>query len=153
MNIIIRNANPSDTGTLVAFNAVMAQETESLELDRERLRKGVESVLADSSKGFYIVAEINGAVVGQLMITYEWSDWRNATFWWIQSVYVLPSHRNHGVFRSLYRYIESSARSQGSVCGLRLYVEKENLRAQKTYEALGMTRSHYQMMEAEIDMM
>jgi ribosomal protein S18 acetylase RimI-like enzyme len=148
MNISIRYAASSDAFTLADFNAAMAQETEALELDRDRLQKGVEALLADASKGFYLVAELDGVVVGQLMITYEWSDWRNAVIWWIQSVYVHPSCRKHGVFRSLYQFVRSLARSKGNVCGLRLYVEKENERAQKTYEALGMTCSHYQMMEA-----
>jgi len=148
MNITIRNAASSDAPLIAEFNEAMAQETETLTLDRERLQKGVEALLADSSKGFYLVAESNNTVVGQLMITYEWSDWRNADFWWIQSVYVHPSYRKHGVFRSLYRYIESLARTRGNVCGLRLYVEKENEHARKTYEALGMTPSHYQLMEA-----
>jgi ribosomal protein S18 acetylase RimI-like enzyme len=149
MDIIIRIAAPADSAVISDYNALMAKETEGIKLDRERLRKGTEALFSDMSKGVYYLAEIDGAVVGQLMITYEWSDWRNATFWWIQSVYVLPEYRNQGIFRALYRYIESLARTRGNVCGLRLYVDDANEIAQKTYEALGMKRSHYKMMEMD----
>jgi GNAT superfamily N-acetyltransferase len=149
MNIITRQAAVSDSVIIADFNAFMAKETENLELDLERLRKGTEALLADSSKGIYYLAETDGKVVGQLMITYEWSDWRNATFWWIQSVFVHPEYRKQGIFRTLYRYVESIARKRGDVCGLRLYVDQSNKRAQNTYEALGMKRSHYQMMEVD----
>jgi len=152
MNIIVRIADVIDAPIITEFNAAMALETERLKLDPERLAAGVKALLVDPAKGFYCIAELNGAVVGQLMITYEWSDWRNATFWWMQSVYVLPVYRKQGVFKALYRYIESLACNQGLVCGLRLYVEQENDRALKTYEALGMTRSHYQMMEVGFKM-
>jgi GNAT superfamily N-acetyltransferase len=149
MNIITRYATFSDAAIIADFNASMAMETENLKLDRERLRKGTEALIADPTKGIYYVAEADGKIVGQLMITYEWSDWRNATFWWIQSVYVHPEYRKSGVFRSLYRYIESIARNRDDVCGLRLYVDQSNERAQQTYEALGMKRSHYRMMDAD----
>ena len=149
MNIIIRVASSSDAALIAEFNAALAMETENLDLDRERVRKGTEALLADSSKGIYHLAEVDGKIVGQLMITYEWSDWRNATFWWIQSVYVLPEYRNRGVFRYLYQSIESLARKRGDICGLRLYVDTSNTHAQQTYEALGMRRSHYQIMDVE----
>jgi ribosomal protein S18 acetylase RimI-like enzyme len=149
MNILIRQATDSDAALIADFNAFMAKETENLDLDRERLRKGTEALIADSSKGIYYLAESDGKVIGQLMITYEWSDWRNATFWWIQSVYVDPEFRQQGIFRSLYRYVESLARERGNVCGLRLYVDKSNVRAQQTYEALGMQCSHYQIREMD----
>jgi GNAT superfamily N-acetyltransferase len=149
MDINIRIAAPADSAVISDYNALMAKETEGIELDRERLRKGVEALFTDMSKGVYYLAEIDGSVVGQLMITYEWSDWRNATFWWIQSVYVLPEYRNQGIFRALYRYIESLARKHGNICGLRLYVDDANKIAQKTYEALGMKQSHYKMMEVD----
>jgi GNAT superfamily N-acetyltransferase len=152
MNCTIRHAISDDADIIAEFNSLMAKETEGIELNRERLQKGTEALFADASKGVYYVAEIDRKIVGQLMITYEWSDWRNATFWWIQSVYVLPEYRKQGVFRSLYKHIESLARQRGDVCGLRLYVESENNRAQKTYEALGMHLSHYRMMEAGIDL-
>jgi len=149
MNILVRQAAASDAVTIADFNAFMAKETEHLVLDRTHLQKGVEAMIADSSKGLYYIAEFDGKVAGQLMITYEWSDWRNATFWWIQSVYVQPEYRKQGIFRSLYRYVESIARNRGDVCGLRLYVDQSNKHAQQTYEALGMKRSHYQMMDVD----
>ena len=152
MNIIIRPASVSDAVIIAEFNAFMAKETENLELDRELLRRGTEALLADSSKGIYYLAETGDKVIGQLMVTYEWSDWRNATFWWIQSVYVLPEYRKNGVFRKLYQYIESLARTRGDVCGLRLYVDTSNKRAQQTYETIGLKRSHYQMMDMDFDL-
>jgi len=144
-----RRATSSDSAIIAEFNAAMAKETENLELNREHLQKGTDALIADSSKGIYFLAETDGKIVGQLMITYEWSDWRNATFWWIQSVYVQPEYRKQGIFRSLYRYVESIARNRGDVCGLRLYVDQSNKHAQQTYEALGMKRSHYQMMDVD----
>jgi GNAT superfamily N-acetyltransferase len=147
---MVRLAAPSDASIIVEFNAAMAKETEGIELNREYLQKGVEALFADSSKGLYYIAESNGKIAGQLMITYEWSDWRNAAFWWIQSVYVRPEYRKQGVFRALYRSIETIARTCGDVCGVRLYVERENDHAQKTYEALGMKHSHYEMMEMDL---
>jgi GNAT superfamily N-acetyltransferase len=152
MTIIIRPATVSDAMTIVEFNALMAKETEDIDLDRERLQKGIISLLADTSKGMYYLAEMGGNVIGQLMITYEWSDWRNATFWWIQSVYVLPEYRKNGVFRKLYQYIESLARTRGDVCGLRLYVDTSNNHAKRTYESIGLKRSHYQMMDMDFDL-
>jgi GNAT superfamily N-acetyltransferase len=149
MNMIVRQAAASDAVTIADFNACMAKETEHLELNHERLQKGVEALIADSSKGLYYLAEVDGKVVGQLMITYEWSDWRNATFWWIQSVYVLLDYRKQGVFRALYQHVASFAKERGDVCGLRLYVEESNKRAQQTYEALGMKLSHYRMMDVD----
>ncbi|RPI06121.1 MAG: GNAT family N-acetyltransferase [Ignavibacteriae bacterium] len=152
MNIVIRQATAADAVLIAEFNALMAKETEDLELDRERLRKGTKALSADPSKGIYYIAEADGTMAGQLMITYEWSDWRNATFWWIQSVYVLPAYRKHGIFRTLYRFVESLARSRGDVCGLRLYVDQSNTRAQQTYAALGMKPSHYQIMDMDIEL-
>jgi GNAT superfamily N-acetyltransferase len=152
MNIIIRPAAVSDAVIIAEFNALMAKETEDIDLDRERLQKGIISLLTDTSKGIYYLAVMGDNVIGQLMITYEWSDWRNATFWWIQSVYVLPEYRKNGVFRKLYQYIESLARTRGDVCGLRLYVDTSNKRAQQTYETIGLNRSHYQMMDMDFDL-
>jgi ribosomal protein S18 acetylase RimI-like enzyme len=149
MSITIRDAALTDAPTIIRFNALMAKETEDLSLDETRLRKGVEAVLLDDSKGFYCVAEIDGRIVGQLMITYEWSDWRNAIFWWIQSVYVEKDVRSKGVFRELYRHVETMARGRKNVCGLRLYVEDHNERAQHTYEHLGMHHAKYRMMEID----
>jgi GNAT superfamily N-acetyltransferase len=146
--ITIRPATRHDAPFLVHGNAEMALETEHLTLDRNRLLKGVEALFDDPARGLYWIAEVDGKPAGQMMITYEWSDWRNGTFWWIQSVYVLPEFRGQGVFKALYRHVEALARdSAGVVCGLRLYVENENRRAQRTYEHCGMKRTLYQMFE------
>ena len=148
-NAIIRRATASDVDSLVSFNAAMARETEDKALDMEPLRAGISALLEDDSLGFYLVAELDGQVAGQLMITTEWSDWRNAHFWWLQSVYILPEHRRKGIFRQLYSHILDEAKRRGNVCGLRLYVERENLRAQQVYVNLGMALSHYDMFEVE----
>lgn len=144
----IRPARPEDLDTLVEFNAAMALETEQLSLDRIRLREGIAQLLADAAKGQYRVAEREGTVVGALMLTREWSDWRCGDWWWIQSVYVRPEARRDGVFRALYESVEGEARARADVCGLRLYVERDNARAQATYAALGMEQTHCQMFEA-----
>ena len=147
MTLTIRRATPADAPVLVAFNAAIAWETEHKRLDPAVLAAGVGAVLADPARGFYTVAERGGEVVGQMMITYEWSDWRNGWFWWIQSVYVAEIARREGVFRVLYRAIEQRAAADPSVIGLRLYFEAENARAQATYRALGMSDTAYGMME------
>lgn len=134
---------------IARFNSMMAWETEALRLDPECVLHGVQAVLEDDSKGFYVVAMGNEEVVGQLMITYEWSDWRNGTFWWIQSVYVTENYRRRGVFRSLYEWVQEQARSNKNVCGLRLYVERDNDRAQRTYQDLGMQVTAYKMLEID----
>ena len=144
----IRTAQKKDIDFLVDFNQAMALETEGKLLDGETLRSGVEAVFADSKKGFYVVAEMGEAIIGGLMITYEWSDWRNSWFWWIQSVYILPEHRGKGIYRMLYDYVKQKADTEKNICGFRLYVEKENENAQKVYEKLGMEASHYLMYEA-----
>lgn len=149
MNVSIRLAAPDDAETIARFNQAMAQETEQRALDFERLRRGVEAVLRDSSKGRYWVAELDGRIVGQLLITYEWSDWRNGAFWWIQSVYVDPAFRRRGVFRALYEHVARQARQEPDVCGLRLYVEQDNQRAQGTYERLGMKPTPYRIYEVD----
>jgi ribosomal protein S18 acetylase RimI-like enzyme len=145
----IRLAIKEDAASLVEFNQAMAIETEGKSLNHETLRSGVESVFTDSKKGFYVVAEDNHAIVGGLMVTFEWSDWRNAWFWWIQSVYILPDYRGKKIYRKLYEFVKNQAESEKNVCGFRLYVEKENLLAQKVYERLGMNVSHYIMYEEE----
>ena len=146
----IRIAEKSDAPALVEFNQAMALETEGKNLDAQILQSGVESVFHDEKKGFYAVAEEDGQIVGGLMITFEWSDWRDGWFWWIQSVYILPRERGRGVYRLLYEFVKERAESQKDVCGFRLYVEKENERAQKVYEKLGMQSSHYLMYEEMI---
>ena len=145
----IRRASALDLDAVVAANLAMALETEGKVLDRETLRSGVESVLGNAGLGFYLVAEREGQVVGQLLITTEWSDWRNAYFWWIQSVYVIPERRRQGVYRALYDQVILEAKQAGNVCGVRLYVDQENLIAQRTYEHLGMAHSHYRLYEVE----
>jgi GNAT superfamily N-acetyltransferase len=147
--VIIRPATLADGDIIARFNAAIALETEHLTLDPDRLLLGVQAVLDNSTKGFYIVAEADGCVVGQIMITYEWSDWRNGVFWWIQSVYVEPVYRKQKIFTQLHRTIEKMAHDDGTVCGIRLYVERENVRAQMTYKNLGMHPTVYEMYETD----
>ncbi|WP_321478257.1 GNAT family N-acetyltransferase [uncultured Paludibaculum sp.] len=147
--ITIRLADPADAEFLVRGNASMALETEHLSLDLDRLRDGVHALFDDTSRGLYYIAEVNGRRAGQMMITYEWSDWRNGVFWWIQSVWVEPELRGRGIFKALYAHVEALARANQGVCGLRLYVEQDNERAQATYERCGMKRTAYQMFEAD----
>jgi ribosomal protein S18 acetylase RimI-like enzyme len=147
--LAIRDATEADLATVVAFNQRMAEETEGRRLRDDRIGAGVAAVLGDPSKGFYLIAERGGHVVGQLMVTYEWSDWRNGTFFWIQSVYVPPEARRTGVYRALYDAVNARAAARGDVCGVRLYVERDNDIARKTYEALGMRHAVYDMYETE----
>ncbi len=146
----LRRGGVDDLPTIVAHNQAMALETEALELDPTPLTRGVRAALTDpDGRGFYLLAERQGQILGQLMVTREWSDWRDGFFWWIQSVYVLPAARRQGVFRALYRQVEREARQREDVCGLRLYVEAENRGAQACYAALGMQRTSYQLWEAD----
>ena len=145
-SFIIRPARGDDAEVLVDFNARMARETEGLELDPAVLAEGVRGGLADASKALYFVADSGGVVVGQLMITKEWSDWRNGDIWWVQSVYVHRDHRRRGVFRSLYAHAREQASRAGAV-GIRLYVDDHNADAQQVYERLGMRMSNYKVME------
>lgn len=148
MGLTIRRASPADEGVLVAFNAALAWETEHKRLRTDVLTAGVRAVFADPAKGFYTVAlDEAGEVIGQMMVTFEWSDWRNGWFWWVQSVYVREDARRRGVFRELYREVERQASADPAVIGLRLYVERDNSRARATYAALGMTETTYGMME------
>ncbi|RJP25719.1 MAG: GNAT family N-acetyltransferase [Candidatus Omnitrophota bacterium] len=143
----IRHADPADWPVIVEFNAAMAMETERLKLDRGCLSTGVRATLSDRAKGWYYLAVDDDVVVGQTMITLEWSDWRNGYWWWIQSVYVLPDWRRKGVFRALYETIAEEAKQAGNAVGLRLYVDRENHKAQETYVKLGMSASYYQFYE------
>ena len=143
----VRKATPKDAESIIQFNIAMAMETENKKLKREEIEPGVHGLFEKSEYGFYMVAESEGKVVGSLMITYEWSDWRNGLFWWIQSVYVIPEFRRKGVYKTMYLSIKSMAKKRDDVCGFRLYVEKENSNAQKTYAALGMDETHYKMFE------
>lgn len=144
----IRRATRRDAAALIAFNSAMALETERKVLMPRVIGAGVRGLLKRPGAGFYVVAESGRQVVGALMITTEWSDWRNGIFWWIQSVYVHPQFRRQGVYRRLYRYVQSLAAKARGVCGFRLYVERRNRRAQTTYRAAGMERTHYVVYEA-----
>jgi ribosomal protein S18 acetylase RimI-like enzyme len=144
--ITIRKATPGDATAIIDFQQKMAWETEKMTLIPEIIEPGVNAVFGNPDRGQYLVAEENGAVVASLLITYEWSDWRNTNVWWIQSVYVLPGFRRKGIFRSMYVHIKTESEKEGAA-GLRLYVETNNLSAQYTYESLGMRSDHYKMYE------
>ena len=146
----IRLAHEEDAPALVEFNQAMALETEGKRLDAKILQSGVKAVFDDEKKGFYVVAESDGKIIGGLMVTFEWSDWRGQWFWWIQSVYILPDFRGRKIYRLLYEFVKERANERDDVCGFRLYVEKENANAQKVYEKLGMELSHYLMYEEAI---
>jgi GNAT superfamily N-acetyltransferase len=146
----VRAARADDRDTLVQFNAAMALETEHKILDPAVLGAGVGAVLAESKRGFYLVAECDGVVSGCLMITFEWSDWRNGDWWWLQSVYIVPEYRRRGVFRALYAYVEHMAGARADVVGVRLYVERGNAHAQRTYAALGLRDAGYLMLEKSL---
>jgi len=146
--IRIRDARAEDTALLAGYAVAMAWETERKRLQPGVVSAGIATVFAEPRRGRYFVAEQGADVVGTLMLTYEWSDWRCADWWWIQSVYVAPAARRQGVFRALYRHVAAAAAAQGeAVCGLRLYVEHDNHAAQATYAGLGMQRSHYHLYE------
>ena len=146
----IRKAQPKDIDALIGFNEAMALETEGKKLFTATLRKGVEAVFDDTQKGFYLVAEDAGRAIGGLMVTFEWSDWRNGWFWWIQSVYVDPEYRGQKIYSQLYEFAKREAAAAGNVCGFRLYVEKENAHAQKVYEKVGMEETYYLMYEEKV---
>jgi len=145
--LVIRRAILNDANVIVNFNCAMAQETEGLKLGTNIISQGVKNLLQDDDLGFYVLAEKEGDVVACLMITTEWSDWRNGKFWWIQSVYVRPDSRRQGIYRRLYGYVKDLAHKEPNVIGFRLYVEKENTRAKNTYTSIGMKETHYLMFE------
>jgi GNAT superfamily N-acetyltransferase len=145
----VRDAALDDVELLAGFAQNIAFETERKQLDAGLVRRGIRAVFERPGRARYFVAERSGQVVGTLMLTYEWSDWRCADWWWIQSVYVVESARRLGVFRRLYRHVEALAQINADVCGLRLYVEHNNERAQATYCSLGMEGSQYRMFERE----
>ena len=147
----VRRATLDDLETIVRLNAAMALETEAKTLDQDTLRAGVGRLLGDDLRGFYLVAESAGQIVGQLMVTFEWSDWRNAYFWWIQSLYVAPEFRRKGVYRLLESSVKSRTQQKGDVCGIRLYVDRDNLVAQRVYINLGMNLARYDLFEVEFD--
>jgi ribosomal protein S18 acetylase RimI-like enzyme len=144
----IRRATRHDGAALIAFNSAMALETEGKVLLPKVIGAGVRALLRRPDSGFYTVAELGGEVVAALMITKEWSDWRNGDFWWIQSVYVRPGFRRQGIYSRMYRHVQALAAKDRAVCGFRLYVERHNRRAQATYGAAGMLRTHYLVFEA-----
>jgi len=152
-HLTIRLARPEDVESIVSFSAAMALETEGRNLDRTRLREGTIAVFDSPARGHFMVAEVTHPdqvqLVGQLMITYEWSDWRNAAFWWIQSVYVDPKWRRRGIFTRMHQAILQEARARADVCGVRLYVDKDNPIAHTTYVRLGLIRSAYQIYESD----
>lgn len=143
----IRDASRADLAFLADSNAAMAWETEHKALDRSVLERGIAAVFEQPQRGFYLIAERDGVPVGCLLITHEWSDWRDGDWWWLQSVYVIHAARRGGVFRALYAEVERRARATAGVVGLRLYVETENHRAQDTYTALGMQAARYALFE------
>jgi ribosomal protein S18 acetylase RimI-like enzyme len=147
MPLAIRRATSQDGDVVVEFNRRLAEESEGKKLDPALLKAGVAQALADSNKALYFLAEDGGAVVGQIMITTEWSDWRNGWFWWIQSVYVRPEARRRGVFRALFEHVSNVARQDPTVIGLRLYVDEDNHAAQETYRSLGMVETSYFVLE------
>lgn len=151
--ILVRPANHADVNILVGFSAAMAEETEGRCLDRRRLLDGTLALLDAPERGFFIVAEIQDGdrprLVGQLMVTFEWSDWRNGVFWWVQSVYVEPASRRQGVYRTLHAAIVEKATANPQVCGLRLYVERNNHEAQTVYQRVGLAPSGYTVYEQD----
>ena len=149
----IRSARMEDVEAIAAFSAAMAHETEGRVLDREQLCHGTRSLLETPAYGFFLVAEHQGVhasvVVAQLMVTYEWSDWRNAVFWWIQSVYVDPDWRRKGIFRKMHATVMATAKADPKVCGVRLYVESDNRLAQDVYRKVGLKPSSYAVFETD----
>ncbi len=151
--VLVRPAHTGDLDLLVSFSLAMAQETEGRQLDEARLLRGTQALFDEPTRGFYLVAEIKGqsesTIVGQLMVTFEWSDWRNATFWWIQSVYVRPDWRRRSIYRAMHEHVLREAKQRKDVCGVRLYVEKENRGAQQAYHRVGLSPSTYQVFEED----
>ncbi len=150
-NIIIRKATESDASSIIEFNKAMALETEQKILEHKIISEGVKSMFKNPQFGFYIVAEYESEVIACLLITYEWSDWRNGLIWWLQSVYVKPEHRRKGLYSKMYQFVKEIATANPMICGFRLYVEKDNLTAQKTYEQNGMSVTNYLLYEEIID--
>ena len=146
----VRHAFAKDADLIVAFNQAMALETEGRALKDQVIRAGVQRIFDEPAHGFYLVAETAEETIATLMVTSEWSDWRNGQFWWIQSVYVKSDYRRRGVYRDMYLFVKKLASSQKDICGFRLYVEKDNLIAQKTYRTLDMEETPYLLFEEEL---
>lgn len=145
----VRLATSNDVSSIAEFNCALARETEGKTLVPEVVNAGVRRLLRSPDRGFYLVAERDGETVAMLMVTTEWSDWRNGVFWWIQSVYVHPKSRRQGLYRSLYEHVKNEAEKDVNVRGFRLYVERENFTAQETYRSLGMVETSYKLFEEE----
>ncbi len=143
----IRRAVREDIPTIVGFNQAMALETEGVSLDSEVLTSGVEEIFKNPKHGFYIVCEIESAVRACLLITYEWSDWRNGLFFWIQSVFVQKEYRKKGLYKLMYKFVKTEAEESHEIAGIRLYVDQNNKKAKKVYSKLGMIKSNYQIFE------
>lgn len=143
----VRSARPEDAPIIAGFQILMARETEGIELDPETVSRGVGAVFADPARGEYFVAVVGGSIAGCLLITPEWSDWRNGTVLWIVSLYVVPEMRGRGVYRALYEDLQARVQASPDLIGIRLYVDKRNTAAQRVYTRLGMTREHYELFE------
>lgn len=141
--MLVRKAKSNDLNSILEFQLAMARETEGIELDKDTVKKGVTAVLEDSVKGYYYVAEKDAQIIGSLLTTFEWSDWRNGTVLWIQSVYIIPEFRRKGVYSKLYGHIKDRVLNDSSLKGIRLYADKSNESAHKVYQKLGMTHDHY----------
>lgn len=146
-DILIRRGEMRDADVIAAFNIAMARETEGKELLPDVIAAGVRGLLDNPALGFYLVAVSRERIIASLLITTEWSDWRNGVFWWVQSVYVQPEWRRKGIYSHLYQFVKSAAAADTGICGFRLYVEKDNRTAQTTYQSLGMRETQYQMYE------
>ena len=149
LKYIITRGEICDIDRIVQFQADMAMESEGYILDKEKVTKGVKAAMNDESKGIYWVAKTDNKIIGSLMLTREWSDWNNEWYWWIQSVYVMPEYRKHGVYKAMYSVVKDAAR-ESNVSQIRLYVDKTNHPAQKAYQRLGMQESHYLMFEEDV---
>ncbi len=148
--ITIRRGTPADALQIAAFQEAMALETEERTLDHETILAGVHGLLERPAHGFYLVAERDGETAGSLMVTPEWSDWRGGFFWWVQSVFIAKAHRRAGVYRALYQHVQCEAAKNGSVIGIRLYVERENEAARAVYRTLGMQETRYRLYESPV---
>lgn len=145
--INIRPSKSEDISILADFQRCLADETENIYLDNEVVSAGLKALFADPAKGIYYVAEAEGKIIGCFLITYEWSDWRNGMVWWLQSVYIFPTHRRQGIFKKMYDHIIQMIHHDKNIIGLRLYVDKKNTHAQKVYQAMGMNGDHYTVFE------
>ena len=145
--IEIRQASVADVATIADFNIALCRETEGRDLDPTTVREGVGRFVSEPARGRYFLALIGGEVAGQTAHTFEWSDWRNGEIWWIQSVYVHPLHRGRGVFRALFTHIKELGENDTECCGIRLYMERENDSARKTYRCLGLSETCYEVLE------